>query len=241
VKNEHNVTIYLYGEGESREAVEKEFAWIGNLAGLAPDTCPDYALHANPDGTYSACNGMALVYYDANAALPPLPPAPSNSGGGEVFPQLANAIAFLKGAIGAFLGASPGEGQYGTAAEREAAIAGAKAATTFCPLLAAALVIILAFLLIYARPGLASGPVEPHIQKLLENETRQGIMRELSEADKVPTHLSEKLGVSKPAIVGRLAELVEAGLVEKVEVPGRKFVHYRLTQKGRQVLLRMAS
>ena len=66
-------------------------------------------------------------------------------------------------------------------------------------------------------------------------------MQELSEADKIPTHLSLKLGVSKPAIVGRLAELAEAGLVEKVEVPGKKFVHYRLTQKGRQILLRMAS
>jgi DNA-binding PadR family transcriptional regulator len=29
--------------------------------------------------------------------------------------------------------------------------------------------------------------------------------------------------------------------VEKLETPGRKFVYYRLTQKGKQLLLKMAA
>ena len=46
--------------------------------------------------------------------------------------------------------------------------------------------------------------------------------------------------MSKPAITNHLADLVEAGLVEKIGAEGKKFVYYRLTQKGRQTLLARA-
>jgi len=77
-------------------------------------------------------------------------------------------------------------------------------------------------------------------ERLLANETRAGIMEELSSADKIPTDISNKLGKSKASVVEHLAALMEAGLVERISTPGKKFVYYRLTQKGRQLLLRMA-
>jgi DNA-binding MarR family transcriptional regulator len=77
-------------------------------------------------------------------------------------------------------------------------------------------------------------------EKLLDNPTRAGIMEELSSADKIPTDISAKLGKSKAAVVEHLAALSEAGLVERIATPGKKFVFYKLTQKGRQILLRRA-
>ncbi len=81
---------------------------------------------------------------------------------------------------------------------------------------------------------------EPREERLLENETRAGIVRELSVADRIPTDLSSKLGKSKATVSEHLDELVTAGFVERVATPGRKFVFYRLTQKGKQALLRRA-
>ena len=83
--------------------------------------------------------------------------------------------------------------------------------------------------------------VEPQEERLLENETRAGIMSELEVADKIPTDLSARLGKSKATVVEHLEVLSGAGFVEKLVTPGRKFVFYRLTRKGRQALLRRAA
>ncbi|VVC02325.1 Bacterial regulatory protein, arsR family [uncultured archaeon] len=82
--------------------------------------------------------------------------------------------------------------------------------------------------------------IEDPTMKLLANETRAGIVRQLAEADRIPTDLALQLDKSKAAISEHLDILVGEGLVERIEEPGRKFVFYRLTQKGKQVLLRMA-
>ena len=82
--------------------------------------------------------------------------------------------------------------------------------------------------------------VNPQEEKLLDNETRAGIMAELSNADKIPTDLSAKLGKSKATVVEHLSTLASAGFVERVSTPGRKYVFYRLTQKGKRALLRRA-
>jgi DNA-binding transcriptional ArsR family regulator len=76
--------------------------------------------------------------------------------------------------------------------------------------------------------------------ELMRNQTRAGIMGELKDADRIPTDLSLRLGKSKSSIVEHLDALVEAGLVERMQQPGKKFVYYRLTQKGRQILLKRA-
>ena len=104
------------------------------------------------------------------------------------------------------------------------------------------LVVIASYLVLSSRPEqLQVQQMDPQAERLLLNETRAGIMNELSVADKIPTDLSHRLGKSKAAIVEHLAELIEAGLVEKLETPGKKFVYYRITQKGRQILLRKAA
>jgi len=82
--------------------------------------------------------------------------------------------------------------------------------------------------------------IDPQEERLLSNETRAGIMSELSQADKIPTDLSMKLGKSKATIVEHLETLTGAGFVERVATPGKKFVFYRLTQKGKRALLRRA-
>lgn len=97
--------------------------------------------------------------------------------------------------------------------------------------------IIAASLALYylSRPSNGNSPM-----KLLENETRAGILQELSETEKIPTDISLRLGKSKATVIEHLDTLVQAELVERIETPGKKFVYYRLTQKGRQALLRMA-
>jgi DNA-binding transcriptional ArsR family regulator len=248
-KNAHNITLALYGEEESKAALQQELEWIGGIAGITPDICPSYSIRDEPDGNYSACNGTIRIYYLPPSQPPPvmLPPPGSHTGGGEVAPEEQGFLARLVsgmdrlagGIFGPILSAlgikqQPGQGL--------AAAAGVGVFALLCPALAAILVIIIAaFLLLSIKQAPAPAPLEPEIVKLLSNQTRFGIMQELSMADKVPTHLSEKLGVSKPAIVSHLADLIDAGLVEKIEEPGRKFVHYRLTQKGRQALLRHAA
>jgi len=82
--------------------------------------------------------------------------------------------------------------------------------------------------------------IDAATNRLLENPTRAGIMEELSSADKIPTDISARLGKSKASVVEHLAALSEAGLVERIATPGKKFVFYKLTQKGRQILLRRA-
>ncbi len=82
---------------------------------------------------------------------------------------------------------------------------------------------------------------DPATEMALSNETRRGIMRELSEAERIPTDLSLKLGKSKATVVEHLDKLVSARLVEKIETPGKKFVYYKLTGKGRTALLRRAA
>lgn len=99
-------------------------------------------------------------------------------------------------------------------------------------------VVILSYLVLQQRQMQIE--IDPQEERLLSNETRAGIMSELSQSDKIPTDLSMKLGKSKATVVEHLDALVGAGFVERVATPGRKFVFYRLTQKGKRALLRRA-
>lgn len=79
------------------------------------------------------------------------------------------------------------------------------------------------------------------VHKALSSETRIGILNDLSDVERIPTDLSSRLGKSKATISEHLERLVEAGLVEKMEVPGKKFVYYRITSRGKDALRRMAA
>ncbi len=73
---------------------------------------------------------------------------------------------------------------------------------------------------------------DEEILKTLVSDTRREIVKTLSEADRTPSDLSRMLNKSKSTIVEHLEKLINAGLVEKIEKPGYKFVFYSLTRKG---------
>lgn len=78
----------------------------------------------------------------------------------------------------------------------------------------------------------------PEVVDALSNETRVEILQDLAQADRIPTDISTRIGKSKATVSEHLEQLMAAGLVEKVQTPGKKFVYYRLSGKGRSVLLR---
>lgn len=73
---------------------------------------------------------------------------------------------------------------------------------------------------------------DEEVLKALVSDTRREIVKTLSEADRTPSDLSRMLNKSKSTIVEHLEKLINAGLVEKIEKPGYKFVFYSLTNKG---------
>ncbi|VVB65519.1 von Willebrand factor type A domain protein [Candidatus Gugararchaeum adminiculabundum] len=86
--------------------------------------------------------------------------------------------------------------------------------------------------IMFRRPQM----VELQTYKVLSSDTRQDILQELLEGDRTPTDLSSKLGKSKSTVVEHLDKMVEAGMIEKIERPGKKFVFYKLTRKGKDAL-----
>jgi DNA-binding transcriptional ArsR family regulator len=70
------------------------------------------------------------------------------------------------------------------------------------------------------------------VLKALVSDTRRDIVKKLSDGDRTPSDLSKMLDKSKSTIVEHLEKLVKAGLVEKNEKDGRKWVFYSLTRKG---------
>jgi len=68
--------------------------------------------------------------------------------------------------------------------------------------------------------------------KALVSDTRRDIVKTLSEGNRTPSDLSRLLKKSKSTISEHLEKLMDAGLVEKFERPGHKWVFYSLTRKG---------
>jgi len=75
---------------------------------------------------------------------------------------------------------------------------------------------------------------------LMKNQTRQQILNELIESEKIPSYFSNKLHKSRSTISEHLDKMVIAGLIEKKAEHGRKFVYYKLTRKGK-IYLRFSS
>lgn len=107
--------------------------------------------------------------------------------------------------------------------------------------IAIGIVIFGAFALIAYQLFFRPPAIDYEIYKALSNETRISILQELYEVEKIPTDISRKLEKSKATISEHLDRLLEAGLVEKVEQAGKKFVFYRITQKGKSALRQKAA
>jgi DNA-binding transcriptional ArsR family regulator len=78
--------------------------------------------------------------------------------------------------------------------------------------------------------------VDREVLKVLAVDTRMDILKILSEGSRTPSDLSKKLNKSDATIVEHLDVLCKAGLVKKVEQPGKKWVFYTLTEKGKGIV-----
>jgi DNA-binding transcriptional ArsR family regulator len=76
---------------------------------------------------------------------------------------------------------------------------------------------------------------ELRLFKALSSRTRMEILKRLRERRRTLSELSRELNLSKAALHEHLSKLGEAGLVERVDSPSRKWVHYELSGKGREI------
>ena len=74
--------------------------------------------------------------------------------------------------------------------------------------------------------------VDRDVLKVLSVDTRMDIIKILAEGGRTPSFISKKLNKTDATIVEHLQTLVKAGLVKKVEQPGKKWIFYTLTDKG---------
>jgi len=215
------VTVAIFGADESQSALASEIAWLVQNEKFYT-LCDVGAMPAPVKGQETYCNMNGA--WEGEAAIAPTsapaPAPPQDNGAGR------SAMAITGDYQEKSLGAPADAAQSGLGTEQVLQLLGAFLA-----------VLVASYLILQSRHE----PVfDPATEKLLDNPTRAGIMEELSSADKIPTDISNKLGKSKAAVVEHLAALSEAGLVERIATPGKKFVFYKLTQKGRQILLRRA-
>ncbi len=213
------VTVAVFGADESQATLALEINWLVQN-GKFYTVCDIGAMPPPVRGQEAYCN-MNGSWAGENAAAPTQAPAPpQDSGFGS------SAIASAPQAKSLEAPSAP------TAAQQEIGT------EQMLQLLGAFLLVIIASYLILQNRH--EPMLDAATEKLLDNPTRAGIMEELSSADKIPTDISAKLGKSKASVVEHLSALMDAGLVERIATPGKKFVFYKLTQKGRQVLLRRA-
>ena len=216
------VTVAVFGAGESRDALVSELGWLSQNEKFYT-TCDIGAMPPLSEGQEAYCNTDG-AWAGERVALPVSAPAPISGASEDSGAAKQTMAVYAPGERPAPSGS--GTANEGIGWEQTLQLLGAFLA-----------VIVASYLILQSRqPPLLDAATE----RLLENPTRAGIMDELSGADRIPTDISNKLGKSKASIVEHLGTLMEAGLVDRIATPGKKFVFYKLTQKGRQVLLRKA-
>lgn len=65
--------------------------------------------------------------------------------------------------------------------------------------------------------------------------SRIRILRQLDGAKATVSELGRELGLNKSTVHKHLSELVDEGLVERLENEGRLWVYYQLTETGREI------
>jgi DNA-binding transcriptional ArsR family regulator len=79
--------------------------------------------------------------------------------------------------------------------------------------------------------------VDKDILKILAVDTRMDILKELRKGDRTLSDLSRILKKDKSTIMEHLTILAKAGLVKRIQNPGKKFVFYALTEKGSNIFV----
>jgi len=72
--------------------------------------------------------------------------------------------------------------------------------------------------------------------KVMSVDTRIDILKELYQGERTPSDLGKRLKKSDATIIEHLNGLIKVGLVKKLEHPGKKWVFYTLTERGRGIL-----
>lgn len=72
--------------------------------------------------------------------------------------------------------------------------------------------------------------------KVLSVDTRMDIIKELYQGERTPSDLGKRLKKSDATIIEHLNGLIKVGLVKKIEHPGKKWVFYTLTERGKGIL-----
>jgi DNA-binding transcriptional ArsR family regulator len=78
--------------------------------------------------------------------------------------------------------------------------------------------------------------IDREVLKVLSVDTRMDIIKILSEGGRTPSFVAQKLKKSDATIVEHLHALGEAGLVKKTVAPGKKWVFYSLTERGKGIV-----
>lgn len=78
--------------------------------------------------------------------------------------------------------------------------------------------------------------IDRDVLKVLSVETRMDILKELSQGNRTPSDLSKLLRKSDSTIVEHLDAMHKVGLVSKIEQPGKKWVFYSLTERGKGIV-----
>ncbi|MCX6771154.1 MAG: winged helix-turn-helix domain-containing protein [Candidatus Micrarchaeota archaeon] len=213
------VAVSVIGADGGQAALASEINWLVQNERLHT-TCDIGAMPTPAKGQEAYCNAAGA--WEGESVTVPAPAPSQDTWGGRS--EMAIAGAPTGKSLEAPLAPAAAQQEIGT--EQVLQLLGAFLA-----------VLVASYLILQSRH---EPMLDAAAEKLLDNPTRAGIMEELSSADKIPTDISAKLGKSKASVVEHLAALSEAGLVERIAQPGKKFVFYKLTQKGRQMLLRRA-
>ncbi len=78
--------------------------------------------------------------------------------------------------------------------------------------------------------------IDRNVLKIVAVDTRMDILKELSEGSRTPADLGKRLNKTSSTIVEHLDILCRAGLVKKIEQPGKKWIFYTLTEKGEGIV-----
>ncbi|MDD5337619.1 MAG: winged helix-turn-helix domain-containing protein [Candidatus ainarchaeum sp.] len=73
---------------------------------------------------------------------------------------------------------------------------------------------------------------EPEVSEVLASETRKDILKRLCERNYRPSDLSRELEKDRSTITEHLKALTDAGLVERIEREGHKWIFYKLSNYG---------
>ena len=77
--------------------------------------------------------------------------------------------------------------------------------------------------------------INRELLKAIGAESRISILKSLALGRKTQSQLADELGLSSPTVLEHLDQLVNAGLVNKMD-EGRKWKYYELSRKGRQLV-----